>query len=376
MLFWGTYDLSKPRNRILRDGLRAAGAAVTECHSSIWERVRDKSVLDRWSTFRHLARAVVVYPQLLLRFMREPAPDVVLVGYLGQLDVLLIRPWARLRGVPVVWDQFISLYNTVVEDRHQVSARHPLAAALYAWEWLGCRAADRVLMDTDAHGSYVAERFGVPRERVLTTWVGAETASFPPVEPAVRPEGERFTVLFYGQFIPLHGIDTIVRAARLLRDEPVRFVIIGSGQEESKIRELLDQIELPDLEWIRWVEYEELVTWLGQADVCLGIFGDTDKAARVIPNKVFQIVAAGRPLITRDSPAIRELFGDGEPGVQLVPPADPEALAAAVLRQMHAPVSEPILYDSVRQRISPEAIGRQVLAVLRESLKLALPEDG
>jgi glycosyltransferase involved in cell wall biosynthesis len=63
----------------------------------------------------------------------------------------------------------------------------------------------------------------------------------------------------------------------------------------------------------------------------LGIFGTTSKAGRVIPNKAFQAIACGRPLITSDTPAARELLTDGSDAL-LVPPGDAQGLAAAVRR--------------------------------------------
>src|SRR5262249_33356379 len=64
------------------------------------------------------------------------------------------------------------------------------------------------------------------------------------------------------------------------------------------------------------------------ASCSLGIFGTTSKAARVIPNKAFQALACGTPLVTADTPAARELLVDGESAL-LVPPGDPAALARA-----------------------------------------------
>jgi glycosyltransferase involved in cell wall biosynthesis len=228
-------------------------------------------------------------------------------------------------------------------------------------------------MDTRAHAAYVASTFGLPRERVGSVWVGAETAIFPPARARLAHDGP-MTVLFYGQLIPLHGVDTIIRAARLLRDRPIRFVVIGSGQEEARVRELLTEQPLAQLEWLPWVHYERLIEQIERADVCLGIFGSSAKAARVIPNKVFQIVAARRPLVTRDSPAIRELLGAGDDAVWLVPPADPQALASTLEGLLERrPGLAGARGRDLREEISPEAVGRQLLEVLRRVTQGAAP---
>ncbi len=57
-----------------------------------------------------------------------------------------------------------------------------------------------------------------------------------------------------------------------------------------------------------WVPYEELPDYVSKADVCLGIFGDTEKAQRVIPTKAIDALALQKPLVTGDSQAARELL--------------------------------------------------------------------
>lgn len=375
VLAWGTYDLSKPRTRILLEGLEQAGAEVETIHAPVWGELADKSTVgSRWTRLRLAARWLSRYPGLLLRLARAKRRDVVLVLYLGQLDVLMLWPLARLRGLPVVWDQFISLYNTVVEDRQMLSPEHPAARLLFAWEWLACHAADKVIIDTEAHADYVRRTFGLPPDRVESVLVGAEPEAFRP-EPAARRGGDdgEVRVLFYGQFIPLHGIETIVSAAQLAARRPgarpIRWTLIGKGQEAGRIRALLGDRWPERFEWIEWVEYEELVDHIQAADVCLGIFGDTDKAARVIPNKVFQILHAGRPLITRDSPAIRELLSADDPGIYLISPADPGALVDAIerFREDRAGLRERgLLHASLRERTRPAAIGRALVRILEK----------
>lgn len=369
VICWGTYDLGKPRNRIMLRGLREAGVELVEIHKEVWGGVEDKGhIAGAGRKLMLVLKWLAAYPGLIWRYMRAPRHDAVLVGYMGQLDVLVLWPFAKLRGVPVIWDVFLSLYNTVVEDRRIVGRGNPLAWLLYAWEWLACRAARRVVMDTAAHADYLAQLYGIAPEKTASVLVGVEPEAFPPSAPG-QGNGDGLTVLFYGQFIPLHGIETIVRAAQAAVGEPIRWILIGKGQEEGKVRRLLAEAPA-NVEWIEWVEYQELRDHIARADICLGIFGDTDKAARVIPNKVFQILSAGAPLITRDSPAIRELLSPDLPGVYLVPPADAEALLEVVrrFREARPNLPERPLHRVVAGRIVPLAIGKDFLGEIETSV--------
>ena len=101
-----------------------------------------------------------------------------------------------------------------------------------------------------------------------------------------------------------------------------QFRVVGSGQLEHVLRS-----RPPNVDWVRWVEYPKLPAQVQACGCALGIFGTTAKARRVIPNKVFQALACGAPVITADTPAIHEL---GEDALVLVPPGDAQALADAV----------------------------------------------
>jgi glycosyltransferase involved in cell wall biosynthesis len=171
-------------------------------------------------------------------------------------------------------------------------------------------------------------------------------------------------VLFVGKLIPLHGLETILGAARLLPDVPFR--IVGSGQLDS----LFDS-RPANVNWVHWIEYEQLPEAIQVAGCALGIFGTSDKAARVIPNKAFQALACGTPLVTADTPAARELLTDGENAL-LVPPADATALAAAIRRLAGDPALAHRLADAGRAtyeaRASEEVLGTQWRKLLESLL--------
>ncbi|MFQ5453267.1 MAG: glycosyltransferase, partial [Candidatus Zixiibacteriota bacterium] len=273
---------------------------------------------------------LIAYPRLIVKYLRIPHHDAVFVPYMGHFDVLLLRPMASMRHIPIIWDAFLSLWDTIVLDRRMLDQRHFLARLLHWLEEYACHAADMVVLDTKAHAHFFCETYGLSLHKTSAVFVGAEADSFPLLPPRKRDPNAPVRVLFYGQFIPLHGIPTIIEGARLAQRKPIDWVLIGKGQEEDRIKIKIRASSTLRLQWIPWVRYEDLIKEIAEADVCLGIFGTSEKASRVIPNKVFQILSCGRPLVTRDSPAIQELVAPDTPGVELVPPANPAALVAAV----------------------------------------------
>jgi glycosyltransferase involved in cell wall biosynthesis len=181
--------------------------------------------------------------------------------------------------------------------------------------------------------------------------VGAEDRLFTPGWSPAEP----FTVLFVGKLIPLHGLETVLAAARAVPELHVR--LVGSGQLEELVRDRPENVD-----WVPWVDYERLPQELHRAGCALGIFGTSDKAQRVIPNKAFQALACGTPLLTADTPASRELLVDGESAL-LVPPGDDEALAAALRRLTSDPALARRLSTGGRaayeSRASEEVLGRR-----------------
>ena len=371
IVLWGTYDSGKPRTRIMQDGLRRNNASIISCHSDVWAGIDDKTSITGFGRrIIILLKWLSRYPGLLYRYLRLPDHDAVIVGYLGHLDVLILKPFALLRGKPVIWDAFLSLYSTIVEDRKLVSRWNPLAIALYIWEWLACRAADRIILDTASHAEYFIHTFGIKKNCITAIFVGAEDTAFKCAATAVAPSKPSTTVLFYGQYIPLHGITTIIEAARLTRNDTIDWILVGTGQESEHIKTMIDTGPDCRITRIEWIPYEQLCEWIQKADICLGIFGTSDKAARVIPNKVFQILLCGKPLITRDSDAIRELLSPAMPGVMLVPADDPVALADAVKALSHAQLPQ-TLHQDLKSRITPAAVGKAWLQMLESCIQKA-----
>ena len=308
--YFGTYERSYPRNAQVVSCLRGAGVDVHEEHVSVWDEVR-----HGWSVGPGTAVRLAAAEARL--FTRRPRGfDAFIVGYPGHFDLPAAHRAAR--GRPVVFNPLVSLADTLVADRHRFRPGSVAGRTLEAIDRHALRSADVVVADTEAHGRYLAELAGLGE--VPVCFVGAEERLF---QPGWRPP-ERFTVLFVGKLIPLQGVETILQAAGLAAE--IQFRVVGSGQLEHQLGAAPANVE-----HVPWVEYERLPGELRTAGCALGIFGTTGKAGRVIPNKAFQALASGTPLITADTPAARELLVDGDSAL-LVPAGDPAALAEAIRR--------------------------------------------
>jgi glycosyltransferase involved in cell wall biosynthesis len=306
--YFGTYERAYPRNAQVISCLRRAGVEVEEIHVSVWDDLR-----EGWKAGPgRAARLALAEAQLLTR--RTQNFDAFVVGYPGHFDMPAARRAAR--GRPVVFNPLVSLADTLVSDRARFKPRSFTARVLDRVDRYAFRAADLVVADTAAHARFLGELAG--RSDLEVCFVGAQDDLF---TPAWEPP-ERFAALFVGKLIPLQGVDTIIAAAALAPE--IQFRIVGSGQLAPLLAD-----RPPNVEHVDWVEYERLPDELRATGCALGIFGTTPKAQRVIPNKAFQALACGTPLVTADTPAARELLVDGQSAL-LVPAGDPDALAATV----------------------------------------------
>lgn len=335
LLYVGTYERVYPRNALTIAALRRAGYGVREIHAPVWERTRDKTagLLRPLSLVRLSLRLVAAYASLGVRLIGAlPRADAVVSGYIGQPDMLILGPLARLARRPLIFNPLVTLTDTLVEDRRLVAPDGIAARLIALVDRTALRLATMILVDTPENGAYLTRRFEVDPARIAHVDVGADERVFAPGAEvaATKPTGLR--VLFYGKFTPLHGIETIIDAAKLLEaEQDITFEIIGDGQTASAMVERAGRLGLRSVSFTPWVSYERLPERIAAADVVLGIFGAGDKAARVVPNKVFQAMAMGAAIVTRDSPAIQRVLADGWSAL-LVPPGDPEALARAILR--------------------------------------------
>ncbi len=281
--YFGIFDENYNRNKVLIFGLKENGVDVIFCQSR------------QIGLFKYF-ELVVKHWKIRNKY------DFMIVAFPGHQCMILARLLTRKK---IFFDAFVSLYDSLVFDRGQVKKNSFKARYYFLLDFFSCSLADKILLDTNAHVKYFIETFKLNKDKFIRVFVGSHIKMHNNVKNDECKPKKVFTVHFHGNNIPLQGVGTIIKAADLLTKEDVMFNIVGPISN--------DVIGVhQNINFIDSLAYSDLVKQISVADVCLGIFGQSDKAQRVIPNKVFEALAMGKPIITGDSPAARELLINGE----------------------------------------------------------------
>jgi len=350
IITFGFYDPLYARSRVFLEGFHENSIEVIQCRvdapaGKIWKYV----ALFSKGYYTHKVNYVfVLFPGHLALFIAK------------------VLFWKT----PIVFDPFVSLYNSEIEDRKKNNKKSIRAFWYKLLDRFSCALADIVLFDTEAHKGYFQKRYAIPEKKSLAVYLSTSPSLFFPKEKSEKKMQEKnFLVHFHGGFIPLQGVSYIISAAELLASHAdISFRIIGAGQEYKSIRKLADEKNLTNIEFLEPVPLQKLNDYINEADVCLGVFGTTPKTSIVIPNKVYEAVATGVPVITADTPAIRELFTDGK-NVILVPAGDPRALSEKILllknnRELRERLAENALV-LFKEKLTPKHLVRTMMERIR-----------
>lgn len=368
--YFGTFRDNYSRNQIMIEGLRRNDVKVIECHEPLWRGIQDRvqAASGGWLRPGFIARVVRALWNLLRAYRKIKDYDVMVLGYPGQLDVYLARVLTWLRRKPLVLDVFMSLY--LIASERGLTARHPLTARLiYGLEKVAFSLPDLLIQDTAEYVQWFQEVYGLDPARFRLVPTGADDRIFRLVQGQERDD-RCLRVLYYGTFIPNHGVEYIVEAARILQDEAgIHFELVGDGPTKTQAEALARKYGLTNVTFVGWLDKPALLRKATEADVCLGVFGTTPQSMMTVQNKIYEGLAMAKPVITGDSPTVRQALVHGE-HLYLCERANPQSLADAV----RALDTEPDLrrrlaesgYRLFREQFDLQHNGARFVAHLRE----------
>lgn len=346
VLFISGREPAYMRNAVILKGIREAGIEVIECTSS------SASYLYR-------------FPEILKKFiLNRKDYDIIFVGYFGQP---LVPICAKFSSKPLIFDAFLSAYDTMCFDRKRFSPNSTSGKLFYWLDKHSCELSNKVFLDTNTHIDYFVNKFGLDRSKFNRIFVGADESVFYPRK--CEKNEDFFRVFYYTTYHPLHGTEYIIKAAKKLETyEDIKFRIIGGGMEYNKIKNMALQLDVKNVEFIKKIPidkfYSRLPMEIANSDLCLGgHFSNIDKGKRVIAEKTFEFVAMKKPVIIGNNPANRELF-ENRKNALLVEHANPDELANAILELKDDPgLRDKIAekgYNTFKEMCTSKTIGKQI----------------
>jgi len=349
ILFIAGREISYPRNDVL---IRALG------------RLGSVDVLGGEGRTSILLRSLTLAFKSILS-LRSQRYDLVFVGFYGQLLMLPLSLWCP---VPIIFDAFISTYDTLCFDRKVFSPRSILGRAAYRLDKRACKSSHQVLLDTRQHTRYFQEVYALPETLFSVLPVSCnEDLFYPKGDAQISPN----RILFYSTYMPIHGVETILQAAALLNEtENLEFRLVGEGMGLKQAQQMAHDLKLKSVQFLPYLPLQALAGEIACAGICLGgHFGLTDKADRVVPGKIYQIMAMAKPMIAGETSANRDLLTHGKSAL-LVPPGDAASLADAIQRLLKDPTLRGRLSMGARHRFqqvcSEEIVTERLGEILRE----------
>ena len=267
-------------------------------------------------------------PSILSRlFFKLWNKDVYFVGYMGHFLVIYIRIFSKK---PIVFDYYISIHDMICEDRKLFKSDSLIGKLTFWMDKRSLELADVVILDTTQFIKAAVRNYGIDEKKFVRLPLAVNEEKIFPKK--VKRHKEMFTMVYMGSYIPFHGVDIVMKAAKILEEkgEEIHFLMLGKGQTYEASVALAKEFHLQNIEFIDYVSMEELNNYYNASDITLGAFGESIRGKECITNKAYESFALGKPHLTLETPAMKELFQENKT-IFFVPDSTVESLVQKIL---------------------------------------------
>lgn len=365
--FFGTYDRDFTSNKIIKHGLEANGATVVEVNYEVKMTNLNKQSDLTWPLmiWRVLRKAGLIGVILSKRKLIQKS-DMIYVGFPGHFDVLPAWIVAKIFRKKLVFNPLVIFYTGFADDQRFLRKQSVMGAVMKWGEGLIYRLCDVVFADTDEQKNHIHQLFGVPLSKLFVLPIGADDRVYR-YEGIGNVRDSYFNVVYYGLYTPLHGTETIIEAAHLLRKQKdIRFLMIGNGFTFKKTHERAKKLKVTNVEFYPHMMEKDAFHTLQRADIFLGFLATHPSVDRIIPNKTYQGLALGKTVLCATGPAITHVFTSGK-NIVTCRPSDPADLAKKILAMKKNPAKNRSIatagYRLYRRSFTPKAVGKTLLDI-------------
>ncbi|MCM2325657.1 MAG: D-glycero-beta-D-manno-heptose 1,7-bisphosphate 7-phosphatase [Candidatus Woesearchaeota archaeon] len=304
------------------------------------------------------------YFLMLIHLMKRDFDVILTTGKPCALLAILTKHWHKRK---IIFDVYISDYENLVLNRRLVKDGSLKAKLLKFLDRYTCEKSNAVFLDTIKHAQWYYTYFDLDKEKFSHVLIGSDDERFH--EMKIK-RGKMFNVLFFGSFAKGHGIDVILKAAKIVEKENIMFTFAGKGIVFDEMVELSKTLKCKNVEFLGWVEQKNLPKIIAASDVCLGIFNAEEiKVRRSIPTKLFECAPMKKVFITGNTPAMEGITIHRENGM-LSKLGDEKDLAKCILeiysdKKLKKKIEENA-FKLYKEKFTTKMIGKQLLDIIRK----------
>lgn len=277
---------------------------------------------------------------------------------------------AKVRRVPFVLE-VRDLWPHILVHMGKMSSEHPVYRALTLLEELLYRHADKIVAMAPGTEVDLVGR-GISAGKIAYIPNGADPEDFTPSahRSALREKYgfTRLTAIYAGAHGPANGLDLLLEAAEEVADLPIDIVLVGSGVTKNSLQKAAKEKGLSQVRFLDPVPKTEIVDLLYAADLGLHVLADVELfRTAVSPNKLFDYMAAGLPVVTNSPGLVGDLVTESQCGWSVAPTQLASGLRAFASESVAGRVGRGKSgQDWIREHQSRSAMAERVSALLSE----------
>jgi glycosyltransferase involved in cell wall biosynthesis len=344
--FIGSYTVKE--ERLLKKILQLQNVEVIECREDI----------------HNFLSFITANVKLFFRHFKLDY-DVMIIPWWGIFTFPLAKIICRK---PIIYWSNLSIYHTIVNDR-KLNPNSLKAKLIHFAEKFACKNSTIIITESHAQINHLVNEYNLDKRKFRVSINGVDETIFSPL--TFKPDEKILNVLFFGSFVPAHGVETIIESAKILSgNDEIVFDFCGDGPTKKSAELMVEDYKLKNVNFLGFIEQQTLPSIIAKSDICLGIFGTSKKAANVVANKILQILASKKPLVTMYSAAMTEIKLEDSKNCLLVPAGDPKKLSEAILFLKNNPEKRKQIaengYQLYKENLSMEITGKNFLKIIEE----------
>lgn len=341
----------------------ASEAPAYEEHGGV--RIRRIQLPGHKSGFIDQARAFMAFAFHAMRFASDSRYDLVVATSSRLMTAVLGRCIARQQNTLLYLD-IRDIFVENLGELFRAPLGKPLALFFAALERWSVNHADKVNLVSAGFLGYFQPKYPEQQFSLYSNGVDDEFSDFPMAGPPERAADQPLRILYAGNIGDGQGLHLIIPALAQRLGGQVHFSIVGAGGRLQALRERVAERGLKNVEVIEPVAREQLVDMYQLADALFLHLNDFDAFRRVLPSKLFEYAATGKPILAGVAGYAADFVGNEIANAEVFAPCDVNGAVAALGRLSLVQKSRAEFVERFSRRRIMNSMADEVLELVRE----------